>query len=138
MARAGIPCPSAEGDRRLVRLRLADIGDEQSLARSLSTFSAHVQRLCALLERRPDRGLILLDELASGTDPEEGAALAAAMLEALTARGRGRGRRPTTKAERVRGPRRDLQNASVSYDFERMAPTFRLTMGYRARRARSR
>jgi DNA mismatch repair protein MutS2 len=131
MARAGIPLPIAEESTvGWFGCVLADIGDEQSIARSLSTFSAHVQRLCALLERAAAGTLILLDELASGTDPEEGAALAAAMLEALTARGAAVA--VTTHYEKLKefaAHAQHLQNASVSYDFERMAPTFRLTMG---------
>lgn len=131
MARAGIPLPIAPESRvGFIACVLADIGDEQSIARSLSTFSAHVQRLRSLLDRAADDCLLLLDELASGTDPEEGAALAAAVLEALTARGAAVA--VTTHYEKLKeqaahGER--LQNASVSYDFERMAPTFRLTMG---------
>jgi DNA mismatch repair protein MutS2 len=131
MARAGIPLPVAEESTiGWFGCVLADIGDEQSIARSLSTFSAHVQRLCSLLEQASDQTLILLDELASGTDPEEGAALAAAMLEALTARGAAVA--VTTHYEKLKefaAHAQHLQNASVSYDFERMAPTFRLTMG---------
>lgn len=131
MARAGVPLPLLpESHVGFVGCVLADIGDEQSIARSLSTFSAHVQRLGALLERAAGDCLILLDELASGTDPEEGAALAAAVLEALTERGAAVA--VTTHYEKLKeraaqGER--LHNASVSYDFERMAPTFRLTMG---------
>ena len=131
MARAGIPLPVAEESSiGWFGCVLADIGDEQSIARSLSTFSAHVQRLCSLLEQASGESLILLDELASGTDPEEGAALAAAMLEALTARGAAVA--VTTHYEKLKefaAHAEHLQNASVSYDFERMAPTFRLTMG---------
>ncbi|HXK16692.1 MAG TPA: Smr/MutS family protein [Polyangiaceae bacterium] len=131
MARAGIPLPVAEESKvGWFGSVLADIGDEQSIARSLSTFSAHVQRLCFLLEQAAGDTLILLDELASGTDPEEGAALAAAVLEALTARGAAVG--ITTHYEKLKefaAHAAHLQNASVSYDFERMAPTFRLTMG---------
>jgi DNA mismatch repair protein MutS2 len=131
MARAGIPLPVApESTVGWFGTVLADIGDEQSIAKSLSTFSAHVQRLCLLLERAAPDTLILLDELASGTDPEEGAALAAAMLEALTARGSAVA--VTTHYEKLKefaAHAPHLQNASVSYDFERMAPTFRLTMG---------
>ena len=131
MARAGIPLPVAEESKiGWFGTVLADIGDEQSIARSLSTFSAHVQRLCLLLEQASGDALILLDELASGTDPEEGAALAAAVLEALTARGAAVG--ITTHYEKLKefaAHAAHLENASVSYDFERMAPTFRLTMG---------
>jgi DNA mismatch repair protein MutS2 len=131
MARAGIPLPVApESAVGWFGTVLADIGDEQSIAKSLSTFSAHVQRLCLLLERAAPDTLVLLDELASGTDPEEGAALAAAVLEALTARGSAVA--VTTHYEKLKefaAHAPHLQNASVSYDFERMAPTFRLTMG---------
>jgi DNA mismatch repair protein MutS2 len=131
MARAGIPLPLApESTVGFIGCVLADIGDEQSIARSLSTFSAHVQRLGVLLERAAGDCLLLLDELASGTDPEEGAALAAAVLEALTARGAAVA--VTTHYEKLKeqaAHAERLQNASVSYDFERMAPTFRLTMG---------
>ena len=131
MVRAGIPLPVAEESQvGWFGSVLADIGDEQSIARSLSTFSAHVQRLCVLLERASNDTLILLDELASGTDPEEGAALAAAVLEALTARGAAVA--VTTHYEKLKelaAHAAHLHNASVSYDFERMAPTFRLTMG---------
>jgi DNA mismatch repair protein MutS2 len=131
MARAGIPVPVLpESKVGWFDEVLADIGDEQSIARSLSTFSAHVKRLCLLLERATPGSLILLDELASGTDPEEGAALAAAMLEALTARGAAVA--VTTHYEKLKelaAHSEHLQNASVSYDFERMEPTFRLTLG---------
>ncbi len=131
MARAGIPVPVLpESTVGWFDEVLADIGDEQSIARSLSTFSAHVKRLCLLLERATRGSLILLDELASGTDPEEGAALAAAMLEALTARGAAVA--VTTHYEKLKelaAHSEHLQNASVSYDFERMEPTFRLTLG---------
>lgn len=131
MARAGIPLPIAEESSvGWFEHVLADIGDEQSIARSLSTFSAHVQRLRLLLDRASPSSLILLDELASGTDPEEGAALAAAVLEELTSRGAAVA--VTTHYEKLKefaAHGEHLQNASVSYDFERMAPTFRLTMG---------
>lgn len=131
MARAGIPLPLApESTVGFIGCVLADIGDEQSIARSLSTFSAHIQRLGVLLERAAGDCLLLLDELASGTDPEEGAALAAAVLEALTARGAAVA--VTTHYEKLKeqaAHAQRLHNASVSYDFERMAPTFRLTMG---------
>jgi DNA mismatch repair protein MutS2 len=131
MARSGIPLPVApESTIGFIGCVLADIGDEQSIARSLSTFSAHVQRLRAVLDRAAGDCLILLDELASGTDPEEGAALAAAVLESLTARGAAVA--ITTHYEKLKelaAHAQHLQNASVSYDFERLAPTFRLSMG---------
>ncbi len=131
MARAGIPLPIApESSVGWFDVVLADIGDEQSITRSLSTFSAHVERLRRLHELAARGSLILLDELASGTDPEEGAALAASMLEALTERGAAVA--VTTHYEKLKelaAHGSHLQNASVSYDFVRLAPTFKLTMG---------
>jgi DNA mismatch repair protein MutS2 len=131
MARSGIPIPCDEGSNvGWFTTVLADVGDEQSLERSLSTFSAHVTRLAAITREAAPGTLVLLDEVASGTDPEEGAALAAAVLEAIT--GRGAAAAVTTHYERLKelaatpGP---LENASVAFDFERMEPTFRLTLG---------
>lgn len=131
MVRSGIPVP-AEPESRVGWFDdvLSEIGDEQSLERSLSTFSGHVRRLVEFLERARPGTLVLVDEITSGTDPEEGAALAAATLETLTARGAAVA--VTTHYERLkelaaRGGA--LGNASVGFDFERMAPTFRLTLG---------
>ncbi|MEP7051388.1 MAG: Smr/MutS family protein [Pseudomonadota bacterium] len=131
MVRAGLPVPvRQESVVGWFDLVLCDIGDEQSIVRSLSTFSAHIANLRAILECVTPGCLVLLDELAAGTDPEEGAALAAAMLEALTARGAAVG--VTTHYERLKelatqNPR--FANASVGFDFEHMAPTFRLLLG---------
>ena len=131
MARSGIPLPAAEESHvGWFTEVLADIGDEQSLERSLSTFSAHVTRLAEIVRRAAAGTLVLLDEVASGTDPEEGAALAAAVLEAITARGAAAA--VTTHYERLKelaATPGALENASVSFDFERMEPTFRLTLG---------
>lgn len=131
MVRAGIPVPTAmESHIGWFDYVLADVGDEQSLVRSLSTFSAHVENLSRILELAGPRVLVLLDEVAAGTDPEEGAALAAAVLEALTARGAAVA--ATTHYERLKElaaePGR-LSNASVGFDFASMSPTFRLTLG---------
>lgn len=131
MVRAGVPVP-AEPSSELGFFDpvLTDVGDEQSLLYSLSTFSAHVKNLAAILERAGERALVLLDEVAAGTDPEEGSALAAAVLEALVARGAAVA--VTTHYERLKelgataGP---MVNASVGFDLARMAPTFRLTIG---------
>jgi DNA mismatch repair protein MutS2 len=88
MVRAGLALPVQEGSRvGWFDPVFCDVGDDQSLARNLSTFSAHVSNLAEVLRGRAPRGLVLLDELAGGTDPEEGAALAAAVLEHLAARG---------------------------------------------------
>jgi DNA mismatch repair protein MutS2 len=131
MVRAGLPVPvRPESTVGFFEHVLCDIGDEQSITRSLSTFSAHIENLRAILECAKIGCLVLLDEIAAGTDPEEGAALAAAVLEALTARGAAVG--VTTHYERLKElatQNARFRNASVGFDFEHMAPTFRLHLG---------
>jgi len=88
MAQAGMHIPVAEGSSlSFFDQILADIGDEQDLQSDLSTFSAHIQRLGRILNQATDQSLILLDELGTGTDPAEGAALALALLDGLKDRG---------------------------------------------------
>ncbi len=109
---------------------LSDIGDDQSLAKSLSTFSGHIERVRELLDRSRRGVLVLLDELAGGTDPEEGASLAVATLEELVRRGAAVA--VTTHYERLKelGQNSEgIDNAAVGFDFERLAPTFRLELG---------
>lgn len=131
MARAGIPIPAApESEIGWFDAVLTDIGDEQSLARSLSTFSAHAARLGAYLKEARRGVLFLLDEVAAGTDPDEGAALATAVLERIVSASACVA--VTTHYERLKelAVRDDrFTNASVGFDFDRMRPTFRLTMG---------
>lgn len=131
MARAAIPIP-ARDDSVIGWFDhvLTDIGDEQSLVKSLSTFSGHVTKLAAVLARAGPTTLVLLDEVLSGTDPEEGAALAVAVLEALL--DRGAAVVATTHYERLkehaaRDPR--FENASVGLILETLAPTFRVVRG---------
>ena len=89
MAQAGLPVPAGPGSHLPVFEEvLADIGDEQSIEQSLSTFSGHLRNVIKLLERAGPASLVLLDELAAGTDPAEGAALARALLQHLLDRGR--------------------------------------------------
>jgi DNA mismatch repair protein MutS2 len=131
MARAGIPIPCGEGSRIgwLGRV-LTDVGDNQSIAQSLSTFSAHVASLSRMLQAADGTTLVILDEIAGGTDPEEGSALAAAVLEGLVARGAAVV--TTTHYERLKelAAQDDrFVNASVGFDFEAMEPTFMLTVG---------
>ena len=83
---SAIPVPAEEADLPLFDLVLADIGDEQSISADLSTFSAHVLNLKSMLERATPRTLVLVDEMGTGTAPEEGAALAVALLEEFRAR----------------------------------------------------
>ncbi len=131
MVRAGLPVPAREGSRVAVfEVVLTDVGDDQNLRKNLSTFSAHVQNLVAVLDEARPGALVLLDELAGGTDPREGEALAAAVLDSLCARG---GTIACTthyeglKALALADPR--FENASVGFDLATMSPTFKLVLG---------
>lgn len=129
--RAGLFVPAAAGARvDLFDAILADIGDEQSLRESLSTFSAHVAGLARIVDEASPRALVLLDEVGSGTDPGEGACLAQAILEALADAG---ARVVATthfgllKEMAAVDPR--FANASFDFDLATDAPTFRMRMG---------
>jgi len=128
MAQAGCHVPAAERSRLPIVERLyAIIGDDQSVAENLSTFSAFVKQIRQVLDEADGRSLVLLDELGAGTDPDEGAALAQAILEELGERGALVV--ATTHLEPLRGfasthPR--ARNASVEFDAATLAPTFRL------------
>lgn len=130
-ARAGLPFPCAEGSVvGIFDEVLTDVGDDQSLSKNLSTFSAHVKNLVAICEQTHRGSLVLLDELAGGTDPREGEALAAAVLDSLTARGGAVA--VTTHYEGLKvlassDPR--FTNASVGFDLATMTPTFRFVRG---------
>ena len=128
MAQAGLHVPAREG-ARLPRLSdiFAIIGDDQSVAENLSTFSAFVKALREVLERVDAESLVLLDELGAGTDPDDGAALAQAVLEELAARGCLCV--ASTHLEPLKGfaaTHARARNASVEFDAERLEPTFRL------------
>jgi len=128
MAQVGCHVPAAEGSRLPVFERLyAIVGDEQSVAENLSTFSAFVKQIREVLAEADARSLVLVDELGAGTDPDEGAALAKAILETLA--DRGALVVATTHLEPLRAfastePR--ARNASVEFDTRTLAPTFRL------------
>ena len=128
LAQVGGHVPAAAGSRLPVFERLyAIIGDDQSVAENLSTFSAFVKQIRGVLAEADDRSLVLIDELGAGTDPEEGAALARAILETLADRGTLVA--ATTHLEPLRAfastePR--ARNASVEFDTRTLAPTFRL------------
>src|SRR5437868_7122627 len=131
MARAGIPIAAARGsDIPLYRTVYTAIGDEGDLSRDLSTFTAHLAALKHILEAAGPGTLVLIDEIAADTDPREGAALAIAALEALVAAGAQV--LITTHLEELKAlglsdPR--FASASVGFDLERLAPTYRLRMG---------
>lgn len=130
MLRAGLPLPAAEGSRiGFFDAVLTEMGDEQSTATNLSTFSAHVSHVAQMLARTSARSLVLLDELATGTDPGEGAALACALLDGFCVRGAAVA--VTTHYEALKAyaesdPR--LRSASVGLDAERLTPTFVLLL----------
>lgn len=130
MMRAGLPIPCAEGSSAgFFENILSDVGDDQSLMQDLSTFSAHIQNIGRIIKRAGEGSLVLLDELAGGTDPEEGAALAAAIVEGLLSSGAAIA--VTTHYESLKSvglldPR--ARNASVGFDVETMSPSFKLTL----------
>lgn len=131
MAYCGLQLPAAEGTSIGAFDYLGcDIGDEQSIAENSSTFSAHVVRLRALLERAGPRTLVLVDEIASGTEPAAGAALAVAILERFLAAGaRGVVTTHATELKLFAHATPGFANASVRFDPQTYAPTFELDLG---------
>jgi DNA mismatch repair protein MutS2 len=130
MAQAGIPVPASEAALPFVDGVFADIGDEQAIEQSLSTFSSHMTRVGRALDHATAQSLVLLDELGAGTDPEEGGALGYAILEALLAR-----EVPTvatTHLSRLKDFAYENARAevgSMAFDPDALQPLFRLEVG---------
>lgn len=126
----GFPIPAKEAVIGEFDLLFADIGDEQSIAQNLSTFSSHIEPIAKVLPHINSRSLLLLDELGAGTDPQEGAALAMAILKYIKSK-RAKAivttHYPALKYYAIRES--DVENASVEFDIETLRPTFRLFIG---------
>jgi DNA mismatch repair protein MutS2 len=129
-AQSGIPVAAETARLPLVDRVLVDIGDEQSIAADLSTFSAHILNVRAMLEAATPRSLVLVDELGTGTAPEEGAALAVALLDEF--RERGCLTLATTHHDRLKtyaSTTPGVLNAAVEFDEVNLRPTYRLMVG---------
>ncbi|HZD10657.1 MAG TPA: Smr/MutS family protein [Candidatus Binatia bacterium] len=130
MAQAGFHVPALEARLTAFEDVFADIGDEQSIEQSLSTFSSHVTNMIRILQQVDERSLVLLDELGSGTDPAEGAALAQAIVNYLRDVGATTfvaTHYPELKVYASQTP--GATNASLLFDIDTLSPTFEMTIG---------
>ena len=130
MAQAGLPVPAEEAKLPLFRSIYAEIGDAQSIERNLSSFSAHVVNLNRIAREADDRSLVLMDELGSATDPEEGAALAVAIATYfLRLRSWGCITTHLTSLKVYAANHAGVLNAAVGFDAETLSPTYELRLG---------
>ena len=131
MAMSGFPVPASEGTKLSIFSKiLVDIGEEQSIELSLSTFSSHMKRIVKILKEASEDSLVLIDELGTGTDPMEGSALALAIVEELLKKGcKFVVTTHMTPLKLFAIEREEVESASVEFDPKTLKPTYRVLMG---------